>query len=230
MRETARPEVKRRRRFKPAAAVIAVPAAPEPLVADKYYAGEITCRMVELGIEVPGCKGKFRPRGNELACSPACRDKLDRYHNKVSEKKNRPKHRAATNARETGNYTEKRKALERPCQGPRYPKTVGGPRCGGKVPYKKHSKMLYCSDDCADNAQYEKLKAKRQQQPKIIKPRTCEAPHPTRPGELCGKEFRRQGNSRQIYCSKKCRRRARLIADNAARRAKTAKKKKTTKG
>jgi hypothetical protein len=217
MRETARPEVKRRRRFKTAVA----PATPEPLVADKYYAGEITCRMVKLGIEVPGCKGKFKPRGNQVACSPGCIEALNRYHNKKSEKKNRPKHRPAINARERAKEEEKRKALQFTCQGPIDPKTTGGERCGKPVPYKKHSEMLYCSDRCFMNCRNEVKRQRRleQPQPKKVKDKYCKAPHPTIPGKKCGKEFRVVGkvSGLQKYCSPKCRRRARLIADNAAR-------------
>jgi endogenous inhibitor of DNA gyrase (YacG/DUF329 family) len=137
MRETVRPEVKRRRRFKPAA-VASVAAVPE-LVADKYYARKKTCRMVDLGIKVEGCKDMFTPKGNEVTCSAACRDKLERYHNKKSEKKNRHKHRAARNAAE-----RKRRALKkgkppgRPCQVPGCQETY----------YSWQPRKRFCSKRC----------------------------------------------------------------------------------
>ena len=71
MRTTARPAVKRRRPYNKAEPA----ATPAAMPWEKYYAQEQPCRMVELGIKVPGCKGKFTPRGNEVTCSTACTEK-----------------------------------------------------------------------------------------------------------------------------------------------------------
>jgi DNA-directed RNA polymerase specialized sigma24 family protein len=150
MREIARPEVKRRRRFK-RAVVAPAAAVPEPSVADKYYAQKKTCRMVELGIKVPGCKGTFVPRGSEVACSPACRDRLDRYHNAKSEKKNRPKHRAARNAGDRARYARRKGTPPgRPCQGPDCP----------EIYYSWKPEKKFCSKRCKLNHENE-VKRKR---------------------------------------------------------------------
>jgi hypothetical protein len=182
--------------------------------------------MVELGIKVPGCKGTFTPIGNEVGCSPACRDKLERYNNQISAKKNFPKHREKINAREVAKYTRRRKALQHTCQGPLDPKTTGGPRCGEIVPYKKHSPMLYCSDRCEANFRNEVRRqwyqsnasshneVRRQNyQPRPAKKKTCEAPHPTIPGALCGKPFEvtggHKGGGSRRFCSDDCNKRFR---------------------
>jgi hypothetical protein len=215
MRETARPEVKRRRRFKPAA-VTPVTAAPEPRVVDKYYAEEITCRMVELGIEVPGCKGKFKPRGNRVTCSSGCADALDRYHNKKSAKKNYPKHRDKILAAQRAQYVPaavaKGKPPARHCLGPADPKTTAGPRCG-KEYYSWQPAEKFCSDSCFYNHRNEVNRQRRQERPQPTKDKTCRAPHPTIPGKLCGKKFTAVGNNigRHVYCSDDCRHRVRLI-------------------
>ena len=199
MRETARPEVKRRRKFP--AVVASVAAVPEPRVADKYYAQEKTCRMVEMGIRIEGCLGEFTPRGNEVACSPACRDALERYNNKKSEKKNKHKHRARINAREREREAQKRgPLLGRPCQGPGCPKTY----------YSRKPNQAFCSKRCKMKHNNAVRKQRRQEQPQPKKVKYCEAPHPTIPGKLCGKKLLvGKGNGRQVYCSLDCMKRAR---------------------
>jgi predicted nucleic acid-binding Zn ribbon protein len=194
MREIARPEVKRRRRFK-RAVVAPAAAVPEPSVADKYYAQKKTCRMVELGIKVPGCKGTFIPRGNEAACSPACRAKLHSY----SAKKNRPKHRAAINARDRANAARKRgPLLGRPCQGPDCLETY----------YSWNAAQKFCSKRCHMN--HENEVRKKRYHAAALERATA---RPTRQCQTCGKAIPKWRNGKVFkatrFCSLKCSRKAR---------------------
>jgi endogenous inhibitor of DNA gyrase (YacG/DUF329 family) len=192
MREIARPEVKRRRRFK-RAVVAPAAAVPEPNVADKYYAQKKTCRMVELGIKVPGCKGTFTPKkGNQVTCSPACRDKLHSYHNVKSGKKNRPKNRATINARARARYARgKGTPPGRPCQGPLYPVTVDGPR-REKPYYSWKPEKKFCSKRCRMNHRNEVRRK----------------PRPTLQCQTCGKAIPKWRNGKVFratrFCSRKC--------------------------
>jgi hypothetical protein len=155
MREIARPEVKRRRRFK-RAVVAPAAAVPEPSVADKYYAQKRTCRMVELGIKVPGCKGTFKPTGRSrrITCSSECAAALHRYSSQKSAKKNKHKHRAAINARARANYALKKGTLQgRPCQGPDCSETY----------YSWHPEKKFCSERCRMNHENAVIRKRRQQ-------------------------------------------------------------------
>jgi hypothetical protein len=182
-----RPGVKRRRSFKNEP----VAAAPEPATWEKFYAQPRPCRMVELGFKIKGCKGTFTPRGNEVTCSnKACNKKNRSLLNLKSDRKRRKENpdewRGRINAWARARRAA-RKAPGRPCQGPRNPNEVGGPRCAETyyswIPHHK-----YCTVRCRQNRALEILKERRRSNKKKCKhPGCCEEFQPNGGWSFCPK-------------------------------------------